>query len=241
MRYFILILASFLLVGVLNAQNKPAKTKLSPTPSGLELKTYEDSVAYAIGVNIGNNLKRDELFFDLEIIKQGMNDALYSPNKLITDEQVMSLLQSFSNKLQAKYEQKQKELAAENAKKAKEFLENNKKKPNIKVTQSGLQYEVLKEANGAKPTANDKVKVHYVGTLTNGTKFDSSYDRGEPATFPLNGVIKGWTEGLQLMSVGSKYKFYIPPELGYGEQGAPGAIGPNEVLIFEVELLSIEK
>ena len=241
MRYLFLIVASFLLLSTLNAQNKPSKTKLSAQPAGVELKTYVDSVAYAIGINIGNNLKRDELYFDLDKVKMGMNDALYSNVKLLDDEQVMAILQSFSTKLQAKYEQKQKEQAAANTKKAVEFLEKNKTNPNVKVTASGLQYEVLTEGNGPKPTANDKVKVHYSGTLIDGNKFDSSYDRGEPVTFPLNGVIKGWTEGLQLMSVGSKYRFYIPPELGYGENGAGGVIGPNEVLIFEVELLGIEQ
>lgn len=240
MRYFILLFASFLLIGTLNAQNKSAKANLS-TKQSIELSTYEDSVAYAIGVNIGNNLKRDELLFDLEKVKLGMQDALYATEKKLTDDQVTALLQSFSAKLQAKYEAKQKAQAEENLKLAKAFLEKNKQNKNIKVTASGLQYEVIKEGNGPKPTENDKVKVHYVGTLINGNKFDSSYDRGEPVTFPLNGVIKGWTEGLQLMPVGSKYKFYIPPELGYGERGAGGAIQPNEVLIFEVELLDIER
>ncbi|HPP39882.1 MAG TPA: FKBP-type peptidyl-prolyl cis-trans isomerase N-terminal domain-containing protein, partial [Candidatus Kapabacteria bacterium] len=150
-----------------------------PKQAGVELKTYEDSVAYAIGINIGNNLKRDELYFDLDKVKMGMNDALYSNVKLLDDEQVMAILQSFSTKLQAKYEQKQKEQAAANTKKAVEFLEKNKTNPNVKVTASGLQYEVLTEGNGPKPTANDKVKVHYSGTLIDGNKFDSSYDRGE--------------------------------------------------------------
>jgi len=123
----------------------------------------------------------------------------------------------------------------------KDFLDKNSKKTGVKTTASGLQYEVLKEGTGAKPTASDTVKVDYVGTLVNGNKFDSSIDRGEPAVFPLENVIPGWTEGIQLMAVGSKYKLYIPSALAYGEEGAGGVIGPNETLVFEVDLLSIEK
>ncbi len=211
------------------------------TSPNANFKTFEDSVAYAIGVNIGNNLLKDGLLLNLDLLKAGINDA-YANKSILTPEQLQDVFQKFSRIMQ---EKQQAQLAAQgkaNEEKGKKFLATNKAKPGVKVTASGLQYEVIKEGTGAKPTATDKVKVHYTGTLIDGTKFDSSVDRGEPITFPLNGVIKGWTEGLQLMTVGSKYRFYIPSELAYGEHGSGGGqIGPNETLIFDVELISIEK
>lgn len=222
---------------------KPSKTKDTPKePAKIEFKSFQDSIAYAIGINIGANLLKDDLFLNLDMIKAGLNDALYTKTPVLTTEQVEAVFQTFSAQMQEKQMKKQEAEGAVNIEKGKKFLEENKKKPNIKVTASGLQYEVISEGTGAKPTATDKVKVHYIGTLIDGTKFDSSVDRGEPVSFPLGNVIKGWTEGLQLMTVGSKYKFYIPAELAYGERGAPqGKIGPNEALIFVVELIEIEK
>jgi len=207
-----------------------------------QLKTFQDSVAYAIGMNIGNNLLNDSLFLNVDIIKAGLNDALNTRNTVLTQQQIEQIFQQFSMQMQEKQMVQQKAAGEINLKKGKEFLEQNKKNQNVKVTESGLQYQVIKEANsGRKPKATDKVKVHYTGTLIDGTVFDSSVERGEPISFPLNGVISGWTEGVQLMSVGSKYKFFIPAHLAYGERGAGGSIGPNETLIFEVELLDIEQ
>jgi FKBP-type peptidyl-prolyl cis-trans isomerase FkpA len=144
-------------------------------------------------------------------------------------------------KLQASQQAKQKEAAEKNKAEGEKFLADNAKKPGVKVTASGLQYQVIKEGTGAKPAATDQVSVHYTGTLIDGTKFDSSYDRNEPAKFALNGVIPGWGEALQLMKVGSKYKLFIPSNLAYGDRGTPGPIGPNAALIFDVELLEIVK
>lgn len=242
MRTFIIVL---LIVGftLTTAAQKPSKAPAKQAePAKVELKTFEDSVAYAIGVNIGNNLLKDELFFNLDIVKAGMNDALNTKKPLLTAEQLQEVFQKFGQMMQEKQQKEQEVQGKANIEKGKAFLEQNKTRAGVKVTASGLQYEVIQEGTGAKPTAEDKVKVHYTGTLIDGTKFDSSVDRGEPITFPLGNVIKGWIEGLQLMSVGSKYKLYIPSELGYGAQGSGGGqIGPNEVLIFEVELLGIEK
>ena len=159
---------------------------------------------------------------------------------LITDEQAQQIMQAFGQKMQAKQIVKMQQEAKTNQDKGDKFLAENGKKTGVVTTASGLQYQVLTQGTGAKPAASSGVKVHYKGTLIDGTEFDSSYKRGEPATLPLSGVIPGWSEGLQLMSVGSKYKFWIPAKLAYGEQ-APPMIGPNQMLIFEVELIDIVK
>ena len=175
----------------------------------------------------------DEMNFDALI--KGMMDVYGSEDLMINEVEAQGVLQAFFTGAMDRIKEK-------NLQEGLAFLEKNKKNKGINVTESGLQYEVIKNANGPKPTAEDQVKVHYHGTLIDGTVFDSSVDRGEPIDFPLNGVIKGWTEGLQLMSVGSKFKFYIPSEIAYGENPRPGGpIGPNMVLIFDVELIEILK
>ncbi len=190
-----------------------------------------DSVSYMIGVLMGKNLRSsfDSSLLNIDYIAKGIYDELNSKKGFFTvDETSGEKIQSY--------------LMNNSQKKSDKFFEEINKNKNIKKTASGLMYEVLKEGNGPKPTDTSIVKVHYTGTLIGGKVFDSSVERGEPVTFPLNGVIPGWTEGVQLMAVGSKYKFYIPGNLAYGPQGMPQAgIGPNETLIFEVELLSIEK
>lgn len=195
-----------------------------------------DSVAYALGNSIGTNLKTQFADVNPDILAAAIIEAYAGEeNKLFANPQEAdAYIRSYMEKAQTA-------AAEENVSKGKEFLAENEKKDGIMVTESGLQYEVISETDGEKPTAESTVKVHYHGTTIDGEVFDSSVDRGEPAQFPLNGVIKGWTEGLQLMPVGSKYKFYIPSELAYGERGAGGAIGPNSTLIFEVELLEIIK
>lgn len=198
--------------------------------------------SYCIGVSIGRNFKDQALDLDSEQLMQGLKDALGGAKVRFSDEQVQEILTAFQTRVAAEEAAKRKMLAEKNKTEGAEFLAANGKKAGIKTTPSGLQYEVLKAADGPAPKATDSVKVHYKGTLLDGTQFDSSYDRGEPITFALDGVIKGWTEGLQLMNVGSKYRLYVPAELAYGANPRPGGpIGPNAVLVFEVELLGIEK
>lgn len=203
------------------------------------METIEDSVAYIVGGNLGSQFHNDSLQINPDIFMKGFETTLNGDSLSINDSVAQGLMMRFQQKMQEK-QQKQFEAELEaNTKKGQEFLEQNKTEPGVQVTESGLQYKVLEEGNGPKPTAEDKVKVHYTGKLIDGTVFDSSIERGEPTEFNVNRVIPGWTEGLQLMSVGSKYMFYIPANIAYGERGAGQQIGPNETLIFEVELLEI--
>jgi FKBP-type peptidyl-prolyl cis-trans isomerase len=179
----------------------------------------------------------DDLKLNSEVIKAGLEDAYKEAPKL-TDAEMQTILTSLQQKLQDKRMKEQQQASSKNLEKADAFLAKNKSANGVKTTASGLQYQVMKEGNGVSPKATDNVKVHYHGTLLDGTVFDSSVQRGEPAEFPLNRVIPGWTEGLQLMKKGAKYKFFIPPGLAYGAQGA-GTIGPNSLLIFEVELIDV--
>ena len=192
-----------------------------------------DSLSYAIGVLIGQNIKSQGVDKIVSAALAKALDDVFSGGKLAMDQGQAN--QVFSEYMTAK----NKKSGASQLEEGQKFLEENKKRPEVKTTASGLQYEVLKATEGPKPKATDKVTVHYKGTLLNGQTFDSSYDRGETIEFPLNGVIKGWTEGVQLMSVGSKYKFFIPYNLAYGEQGAGGSIKPFSTLVFEVELFKI--
>lgn len=210
------------------------------------LDTDEAKQSYSLGVSVGRYLDStlDEyskmgLTLDSALILRGVQDAIANKTALNEEE-----VQTMMTALEEQFREKQAAIADAEAAQAiaagKTYLEENAKKESVTVTESGLQYEVLQAADGAKPAATDTVKVHYTGTLTDGTKFDSSLDRGEPAQFPLNRVIPGWTEGVQLMNVGSKFKFTIPSELAYGERDM-GVIKPNSVLVFEVELLDIVK
>lgn len=213
------------------------------------LPTEKDQVSYMIGMDIGKSLKpmKDEV--DMATLQRAISDVFADKKPLLNDEQAMKVMQGFAQKMQAKQQEeaakKQAEMEAQGKKNVAveaTFLAENGKKTGVVTTASGLQYQVITAATGAKPKAADSVKVHYTGTLLDGTKFDSSYDRKEPAQFVLNSVVPGWTEALQLMPVGSKYKLWIPAKLGYGEQGTPGGpIPPNSTLLFEVELLEIVK
>lgn len=209
---------------------------------GQQLSDRTDSISYALGVDMGKNLSRLDMSLNAELIYQGMKDLMAEAGESkLTDQEVGSLLRQFQRDIQLAQQRKQEE-AGKAAKEAGEkYLAENKTKEGIQVTESGLQYLVIQEGEGPKPTADKTVKVHYEGRLLNGEVFDSSYERGEPIEFQLNRVIPGWTEGVQLMSVGSKYRFFIPSDLGYGATGAPPRIGPNEVLIFLVELLEIKE
>ena len=210
------------------------------------LKTFEETSAYAIGQSMGryiaNTLQRQQelgVKLDNAEIMKGVQDGL-AKKSLLDDKQLEKALKDYDQKINEAAAKKAADESKANLEKGQKFLEENAKKKGVVTTSSGLQYEVLSEGKGEKPKASDIVKVHYTGTLIDGTKFDSSRDRNEPAEFPLDHVIPGWTEGVQLMTVGSKYKFYLPSKLAYGEQGA-GTIPPNSVLVFEVELLSIGK
>jgi FKBP-type peptidyl-prolyl cis-trans isomerase FkpA len=209
--------------------------------SKADLKTDAQKFGYAIGVDLGQSLQPVKDDVDVAALKAGLDDA-FNGKTLRLDEAARD---EVKDTVSARMQQRQAEERSAQASKALEegtkFLAENGKREGVKTTASGLQYEVLAEGKGAKPTAADTVTVHYRGTLINGEEFDSSHSRGEPATFPLANVISGWTEGVQLMSPGAKYKFYIPSELAYGERGAGVRISPNSTLIFEVELLSVEK
>lgn len=201
--------------------------------SNSELLTQMDSVSYSLGVSVANNLKSSGFeTIESSAISAAFNDVFSENDVKISEEDANALIQDYFMELSQKKSQ-------EATNKGQAFLDENASKEGVVTTASGLQYQVLTEGQGAKPVASDEVTVHYHGTLIDGTVFDSSVDRGQPATFPVGGVIQGWVEALQLMNVGSKYKLFIPSNLAYGERGAGGSIGPNETLIFEVELLSI--
>ena len=198
-----------------------------------KLATDDAKVSYGLGMMIGESISRQYDNLDYDLLFEALKAQAEGEETLITIDEAQAALQ-------AQQETAAAAAAAENSAAGEAFLAENAAREGVTVTDSGLQYEVLTEADGAQPTAEDTVSVHYVGTLMDGTEFDSSVARGEPATFPLQGVIPGWTEGVQLMNVGSKYRFVIPSELAYGDRGAGQAIGPGETLVFEVELLEIQ-
>ena len=221
MKHFVAIFAALALVTSIVAQEKK-------TP----LKDQKDKSSYAIGLNIGMNFNKQKIAINPDVFVAGVKDGLAGKPQM-TEAEVRETMTN----LEKDMESKQKEASQKNASDGEKFLAENKKKEGVKTTASGLQYKVIKEGTGPQPKGTDTVTVNYRGTLIDGTEFDSSYKRGQPATFPLNAVIKGWTEGLQLMKVGSKYQIFIPASLGYGERGAGADIGPNSTLIFEVELM----
>jgi len=200
-----------------------------------QLKDLKDKASYSIGLNVGMNIKRQNVDVNQDAFTAGFKDALAGRKPLMTEQEVREAMMAFEKDMQ----QKQNDAAQKNSADAQKFMTENKSKEGVKTTGSGLQYKVMKEGSGAQPKATDTVTVNYRGTLTDGTEFDSSYKRGQPATFPVSGVIKGWTEALQMMKVGSKYQLFIPPDLGYGANGQR-AIPPNSVLIFEVELMDVK-
>ncbi|CAN5710807.1 N/A [soil metagenome] len=204
------------------------------------LKTEKQQVSYMIGMQLGQSLKPVKEEVDLDTVMRAVRTSLDDGELLMTEEQAMQVAQAFGERMQARQQAEAEALAKTNLTEGETFLAGNTGKPGVQTTASGLQYQVLTEGTGGKPAAGQTVRVHYKGDLLDGTTFDSSYERGEPAVFALNQVAPGWAEGVQLMPVGSKYKFWIPSKLGYGEQGTPGGpIGPNATLVFEVELLDI--
>lgn len=237
-----------------SSQTPPAKTTKPPAaktgttttarkPTVLALKTDKDKESYAIGLNIGKSMHKDSVDIDPSILLRGLKDGLADGKVLMTDEEVKAAMDSLRTDLTAKREAKLQQEAIDNKAEGDKFLAENKTKDGVVTLPSGLQYKVLLAGTGPKPTAADSVVCNYKGTFLNNTEFDSSYKRGKAATFPVSGgIIKGWTEALQLMPVGSKWQLFVPGDLAYGERGRPGnpGIAPNETLVFEVELVSIE-
>lgn len=204
------------------------------------LESLEDRASYAIGMNMAQGMKSQDVPIDLDLLIQGMRDAFAEGETRLTPEEMQKALQEFQQMMVQRQQQARAAQGEQNQQQADAFFAENKDKEGVMTTDSGLQYMVLEEGDGPKPSVDDRVTVHYTGTLLDGTKFDSSVDRGQPATFPVKGVIQGWQEAIPLMSVGSKYKLWIPPNLAYGANGQGPVIGPNAALVFEVELLGIE-
>lgn len=255
MRFFIVALA--LAIGVTGAvqaqQKKVSKAQGAPqtakvmdaaattADAPVVLASTKDSLSYALGMNIGMNLKMQNFDIDPVILTKALMGRYQEQATALNEEQAMNLIMAYQQKAQEKQQAEQAVVGEKNKAEGEAFLAENKKREGVKVTESGLQYEVIKMGEGPKPTKSDKVKTHYHGTLINGKVFDSSKQRGEPVEFPVTGVIPGWVEALQMMPVGSVWKLYIPSALAYGERGVSADIGPNTVLIFEIELLEIVK
>jgi FKBP-type peptidyl-prolyl cis-trans isomerase len=230
------LLTALALVSPTQAQDKPADPKsAAPAPD----PKLNEKVSYFIGTQIGNDFQKNGIELNLEVFVQAIKDAMDKKQPKYAEGELEAAMQQFQTEMVAKQKAKMDAAAGDNTAEGEKFLAENSKRDGVKTTASGLQYEVIKKGDGAKPAATDTVTVHYRGTLINGKEFDSSYSRNEPTSFPLNQVIPGWTEGLQLMNVNSKYKFFVPSKLAYADRGAGTDIGPNATLIFEVELLSI--
>jgi FKBP-type peptidyl-prolyl cis-trans isomerase len=220
-----------------------ATTRHAPaakSPAAAPLTTQKDKFSYALGMDLGTNLRKQSVPVDPNILARGMNDALAGGKTALTDDQAKAVLMEVQNDMRKKQQAQMQQAGEANKKEGEAFLAVNKGKEGVVALPSGLQYKILTQGTGPKPTASDSVVCNYRGTLINGTEFDSSYKRGEPATFPVSGVIKGWTEALQLMPVGSKWQLFVPSDLAYGERAPGPEIAPNSTLIFEVELLSIQ-
>lgn len=209
--------------------------------AAVELKTFQDKLSYSMGLDVGTYFRGMKEDIDYDRLVQGINDAFNEKKAQISPEEVAQVQKEFAAKMQEKQAAQLKEMQEKNKATGKAYLVENKKKKGVVVTDSGLQYEVVKKGNGQKVKEGDQVKVHYTGTFVDGSVFDDSRKRDEPAVFGVDQVIPGWSEALKLMDVGSQYKLVIPSELAYGEQGAPPVIEPNSVLLFDVELIAIEK
>jgi len=233
-----LTLVAALMLCLPSVASAAEKDKPKPEPGAGELKTLTGKFSYALGLDLGASLKKARVDIDVAALMRGVRHALAGKTPLLTREQMAEVFKQ----MQEQQIRKRKELAEKNKTAGEAFLAKNKEKKGVVTTASGLQYIVLRQGDGPVPKATDRVRVHYRGTLTDGSEFDSSYKRGRPEVMPVGGrMITGWTEALQLMKVGSIYRFFMPPSLGYGEQGAGQDIGPNAVLIFDIRLLKIEK
>jgi FKBP-type peptidyl-prolyl cis-trans isomerase FklB len=219
-------------------QSEAAKAPASQ-PGGDAFKSDKERISYSVGMRMASGMKSQDLDLDVDMIAQAMKDVMAGKKTLLNEQEAQQVLSEWQLRIREEYQKKQAEIGDKNIAEGKKFLEENKAKEGIKTTLSGLQYKVLKSGSGPSPKATDKVTVHYKGTLLNGTQFDSSIDRGEPATFEVNKVIKGWTEAMQMMKVGDKWQVFIPSDLAYGPRGNMRTIPPNATLIFEVELLGV--
>jgi len=207
----------------------------------IDLTNEDERISYSVGYQMGGDFKRQKLDIQPDAFLKGIQDALAEADPQMTDQEMRQTLIDLKKSVEALQREEKQAMAKNNLESGKAFLEDNAKKDGVKTVPSGLQYKILTEGKGEPPKATDTVTVHYRGTLIDGTEFDSSYKRNQPATFALNRVITGWTEGLQLMKPGAKHMLFIPPELAYGAQGAGAQIGPNSTLIFEVELLDVKR
>ena len=207
----------------------------------VSLKTQRDKISYIIGRDAGSNFKKQSIDIDADIFMKGFKDALSGNKAALSDDETREAMNAFREERMKQHEEKVKKITEKNKNEGEAFLAENKKKEGVVTLPSGLQYKIIKEGDGKIPQEEDTVTVNYRGSLVDETEFDSSYKRGNPATFPVNGVILGWQEALKLMKVGSKWQLFVPAGLAYGEQGTGSTIGPNSTLIFEVELLSIEE
>jgi FKBP-type peptidyl-prolyl cis-trans isomerase len=239
MKSMTLLVAALLLAGTLISCSQSGQDEAA-TASVTELTTFAQKSSYAIGVNVASSLSQVKDDLDQAAFFQGLRDALAGRDLLLSDEEAQQVMQEFTKNMQTRQAADRSAASTRNLEEGRAFLAKNKEQEGVITTASGLQYRVLREGTGPSPKATDRVTVNYSGKLIDGTEFDSSYKRGEPATFAVNGVIKGWSEALQLMKVGGKYELFIPSDLAYGERGAGQSIGPNATLIFEVELLKIE-
>ncbi len=204
-------------------------------------KTQKDRISYVIGVDIGTNLKKNSIDVNPDLLLRGIKDGLSGSKLMMSDQEIKETIAAFQKEIQARKEEMAKKMGEKNKREGEAFLAENKKKEGVVTLASGLQYRILKKGSGKKPKLTDTVTAHYKGTLIDGTEFDSSYRRNQPVSFPVNGVIAGWTEALQLMEEGARWQLFIPPHLAYGERGAGPQIGPNATLIFEVELISVQE
>jgi FKBP-type peptidyl-prolyl cis-trans isomerase FklB len=223
---------SMALIGLLGCQADKEKK--------IVLETQKQKVSYSIGLDIGRNLKQGEIDIDVEALGRGIQDAVSDSMPLLTEAQIQETMQKFQQEMIDKQSQSANLAGEKNTQEGETFLAENAKKEGVITLPSGLQYKVIKAGTGRKPKLTDEVTTHYRGMLIDGTEFDSSYKRGEPTSFPVDGVIAGWTEALQLMPVGSKWQLFIPSNLAYGPRGAGNVIGPNAALIFDIELLAIK-
>lgn len=228
------------LVGAGIACAQDEGTAEAPAAATDKPDTLAERAGYAFGHNMGTNMQQQDLALDVDAMIQGLRDGLAGRDPALTAEELQAAVQEFQQQMVAKQQEMAEKALGENKAAGDAFRESNAAREGVQTTESGIQYEVLTEGSGPIPKASDTVRVHYRGTLVDGEQFDSSHDRGQPATFPVTGVVKGWQEILQLMPVGSKWKVVIPPELAYGDRGSPPVIGPSSTLVFEIELLGIE-